>query len=73
MSDLVPGGGRRLSRGEREQRAYRLVVAGGGAAVVAVIGVVLALVGVVGLWLPLLAVIVAAICGWLFRRTVSAS
>lgn len=73
MSDLTPGSGGRLSRSEREQRAYRLVVAGGGAAVVAVVGLVLAILGVVGLWLPLLAVVVAAICGWLFQRTVSSS
>ena len=73
MSDLVPGSGRRLSRSDREGRAYRLVLAGGGAAAVAVVGLVLAIVGVVGLWLPLLAVVVAAICGWLFRRTVSSS
>ncbi|HZG49458.1 MAG TPA: hypothetical protein VEY90_08050 [Thermoleophilaceae bacterium] len=70
MSDLVPGSGGRLSRSEREQRAYRLVLAGGGAAAVAVAGVVLAVVGVVGFWLPVLAIVVAAICGFLFRRTI---
>ena len=70
MSDLVPGSGGRLSRSQREQRAYRLVLAGGGAAAVAVAGVVLAVVGVVGFWLPVLAIVVAAICGFLFRRTV---
>jgi hypothetical protein len=70
MSDLVPGGGGRLSRSQREGRAYRLVLAGGGAAAVAVVGIVLAIVGVVGFWLPVLAILIAAICGWLFRRTV---
>jgi CHASE2 domain-containing sensor protein len=70
MSDLVPGSGGRLSRSQREQRAYRLVLAGGGAAAVAVAGVVLAVVGVVGFWLPVLAIVVAAICGFLFRRTI---
>lgn len=70
MSDLVPGSGGRLSRSQREQRAYRLVLAGGGAAAVAVAGVVLAVVGVVGFWLPMLAIVVAAICGFLFRRTI---
>jgi len=71
MSDLVPGSGGRLSRRQREDRAYRLVLASGGAAVVAVAGVVLAILGVVGWWLAVLAVIVAAVCGFLFRRTVS--
>jgi hypothetical protein len=47
-----------------------LVVTGGVAAAVAVVGVVLAVVGVLGWWLPVLAVVVAAICGLLFRRTV---
>jgi hypothetical protein len=43
---------------------------GGVAAAAAVVGTVLAVVGVVGWWLPILAVIVAAICGLIFRRTV---
>ena len=41
------------------------------AAVVAVAGIVLAVLGVVGAWLPIVAIIVAAVCGLLFRRTVS--
>ncbi len=41
------------------------------AALVAVAGVVLAIVGIVGSWLPVLAVIVAVVCGLLFRRTVT--
>jgi hypothetical protein len=44
---------------------------GGGAALVAVVGLVLAVLGVIGIGLPLLAIIVAVICGLLFRRTVS--
>ena len=48
-----------------------MVVTGGAAATVAVVGVVLAVVGILGWWLPILAIIVAAICGLLFRRTVS--
>jgi putative flippase GtrA len=71
MGDLSPRSGRPPSRRSREQRAYRLVLTGGTAASVAVGGVVLAVVGVLGWWLPILAVIVAAICGLLFRRTVS--
>jgi putative flippase GtrA len=71
MSGLSPRASGRLSRRQREERAYRLVVVGGVAAVVAVIGVVLAALGVVGDGVPLLAIVVAAICGLLFRRTAS--
>ena len=70
MSDLAPRSGGPPSRRSREQRAFRLVTIGGGAAAVAVVGVVLAIVGILGWWLPILAIIVAAICGLLFLRTV---
>jgi hypothetical protein len=60
-----------MSRRERESRAYALVLVGGGAAVVAVVTFVLAVIGVLTLALPILAAIVAAICFWVFRRTVS--
>jgi hypothetical protein len=60
-----------MSRRERESRAYALALVGGGAAVVAVVTFVLAVIGVLTLALPILAAIVAAICLWLFRRTVS--
>jgi hypothetical protein len=55
----------------REQRAYRLAVGGGGAAVVGVVGLVLAATGVIGAVLPILALVAAAICGLLFRRVVA--
>ncbi len=71
MGDLAPRSGGPPSRRSREQRAYRLVMSGGVAAAVAVVGTVLAVIGVLGWWLPVLAVVVAAICGLLFRRTVS--
>ena len=48
-----------------------IVLAGGGAGVVAVAGAVLAIVGVIGWIIPILAVVVAVICALLFRRTVS--
>ena len=57
-------------RRTREQRAFRLVQIGGAAGVVAVVGLVLALVGVIGLGIPLLAAIVAVVCLVLFRSTV---
>ena len=60
-----------MSRRDRESRAYALVLAGGGAALVAAVGFVLAIVGVVGFGLPFLATLVALVCLFLFRRTVS--
>jgi hypothetical protein len=60
-----------MSRRDREQRGYALVLVGGGAALVAAVGFVLALVGVVGLGIPFLAAIVAVVCLLIFRRTVS--
>lgn len=71
MSDLARGSGGPPSRRSREQRAYRLVVAGGAAGTVAVVGFVLALVGVIGFGIPVLAAIVAVICAILFRRAIS--
>jgi hypothetical protein len=38
---------------------------------VGVVGLVLAVIGVVGAGLPILALILAAVCGLLFRRTVA--
>jgi hypothetical protein len=71
MSDLTRGSGGPPSRRSREQRAYRLVMIGGGAGVVAVVGLVLAIVGVIGLGLPVIAAVVAAVCFLLFRRAIS--
>ncbi len=69
--DLTRRPGGPPSRRSREKRAYQLVLVGGGAGAVAVIGVVLALVGVFGWWLPVIAAIVALVCFFLLRRTVS--
>jgi hypothetical protein len=55
----------------REQRAYRLVVTGGVAGAVGVVTLVLAVAGVIGAGVPVIAFIVAAICLILFRQTVS--
>ena len=58
------------SRRARERRAYRLVLAGGAAGAIAVVTFVLALVGVMGFGIPVIAVIVAVVCLLLFRRSV---
>jgi hypothetical protein len=71
VSDLTRSPGGPPFRRSREQRAYRLVLAGGAAGAVAVVTFVLAVVGVMGFGIPVLAVIVALVCGLLFRRTVS--
>ncbi len=69
---LSPRPGRSpANRKAREQRAYRLVVAGGGTAAAGVVGMVLALVNVIGFGIPILLLIVAAVCALAFRRTVS--
>jgi hypothetical protein len=57
-------------RRQREQRAYRLAVTGAGAGVVGVAGIVLSIAGVVGAWLPILALIIAALCAFGFSRAV---
>ncbi len=71
MADLTRRSGNRPSRREREQRAYSMVVAGGGATAVAVATGLLALLGIIGWGIPLLAVVVAAVCALLFRRAIS--
>ena len=71
MSDLSRSPGGPPSRRSREQRAYRLVVTGGVAGVIAVVGLVLAIAGVVGLGVPVIAAIIAAVCFFMVRRTVS--
>lgn len=73
MSDLE----RRPSqtpRRARERRAYQLAVTGGGAGLVAIVGLVLSIAGVIGsgLWvLAAIAAIVAVVCAVLFWRTVN--
>jgi hypothetical protein len=71
VSDLTRRPGGPPSRRSREQRAFRLAVTGGVAGAVAVVGAVLAIAGVLGWGLPLIAVVVAAVCFFLFRRTIS--
>jgi hypothetical protein len=71
MGDLTRRPSGPPSRRAREQRAYRLVLAGGAAAVVAVVTFVLAAINVMSFAIPVLAVIIAVVCGLLFRRMVS--
>ena len=69
MADLERSSGRRPTRRQREQRAYQLTLATGGLALVAVVGLILAVFGVIGAGLPILAAILAVVCGLLLRRS----
>jgi multisubunit Na+/H+ antiporter MnhG subunit len=69
MADLQKRGSY-TPRRAREQRAYRLAVASGVAGTVGVVSLVLAIAGVVSAGLPVVALIVAALCAWGFVRTV---
>lgn len=71
MSDLEPRGDRRLTRREREDRAYKLVLATAGSGAVAVIGAILAALDIIGGTLPLLAAVLAVICFIMLRRILS--
>jgi hypothetical protein len=68
---LSPSSGGPPSRRSRERRAYQLVLVGSAAGVIAVVGFILAAVGVMGFGIPFIAAIVAVICGLIFRRTVA--
>jgi type IV secretory pathway TrbD component len=60
-----------MSRRQREQRAYYLVLASGGLAVAAVVVLVLWIAGVASFGLFLLLAVLAAVSGYLLRRTMS--
>jgi zinc transporter ZupT len=69
MADLQRSSRGPLSRRERERRAYQLTIATGGLGLVAVVGFVLAVVGVTSFSLPVIAAVLAVVCGVLLRRT----
>jgi putative flippase GtrA len=69
MSNLSRRPGSGLSRNARERRAFQFVVVGGTAAAIAAVTFVLAVIGVMGFGIFLLALVVAIASGVLFRRT----
>ncbi|HKE79369.1 MAG TPA: hypothetical protein VKB54_08680 [Solirubrobacteraceae bacterium] len=71
MSDLTPRRGGGLSRRQREQRAYYLVLATGGLAVAAVVVLVLSIFTSVSFGLFILLAVLAAIAGYLLKRTLN--
>jgi uncharacterized membrane protein YsdA (DUF1294 family) len=70
MSDIAKRPSR-TPRRVREKRAYQLLLVGGAAGLVAVVGFLLALFTSFGMGIPFLAAIVAVVCVLLFRRMTS--
>jgi hypothetical protein len=70
MSDLSRRPSSPPSRRSREAQAFRLVTIAGGAGAVAVVTFVLAIAGVLGFGIPILAALISALCFVLFRRAV---
>jgi NhaP-type Na+/H+ or K+/H+ antiporter len=68
MSDIERRGGSRLTRKQREQRAYRLVLATGTFGVIGAVGILLAILTGFGAGWPIISLIIAAICFVLLRR-----
>jgi hypothetical protein len=69
MADLQRRTGSRPTRRQREQRAYQLTLATGALTVVAVVGLLLAVFGVIGAGIPILAAILAVVSYVFLRRT----
>lgn len=70
MSDIAKRPNR-TPRRVREKRAYQLLLVGGAAGLVAVVGFLVALFTSFGMGIPFLAAIVAVVCVLLFRRMTS--
>ena len=64
--------GNYMPRRKRERRALRLIATGTIASVLAIVGLGLAIAGVISAALPILALVVVGACVYLFRRTVAA-
>lgn len=73
MSDIQRRSSNRPTRRQREQRAYQLVLASGVFGVVAVVGLLLAIVTAFPNAVWVVSAIVAVVCFLLFRRAVGGS
>ena len=69
MSDLTPRRGSGLSRRQREQRAFYLVLAADGLGIAAVVVLMLSIAGIASFGLFVLLAVLAALAGYLLRRT----
>jgi CHASE2 domain-containing sensor protein len=65
MANLQKRGGY-TSRSVKQQRAYRMVVAGSTTGVLGVLGLVLAIAGVVGYFAPIVLLLLTAVFVWRF-------
>ena len=70
MGDLVPGKRGRLTRTQRVDRASNLIIASGVCAAIFVVAFVLAIVGVIGSGIPIVAAIAAGAFGFGAYRTI---
>jgi hypothetical protein len=70
MSDIERRRGSRLSRKQREDRAYKLVLAAGAFGLIGVATAILAILTSFSWGWPILSLVIAAICFMLLRRTV---
>lgn len=70
MTDLTPRSSGRMSRRQRQKRAYTLVLATGGGAVATLALLVLSIAGVVGFGIVLLFAVLTVVAGLLLRRAV---
>jgi hypothetical protein len=70
MSDIERRRGSQPTRKQREERAYRLVLATGTFGLIGAAGILLAILTSFSWGWPILSLIVAAICFMLLRRTV---
>jgi len=61
----------RLTRKQKEQRAYLSGLVAGGGALATAVTLVLSIIGVIGFGIVLLCAIVAVVAGLIFKRTVS--
>jgi putative flippase GtrA len=69
MADLQKRGSY-TPRRAREQRAYRLAITGGTAGAIGIVTFVLAIAGVMGWTIPIIAIVIAVLCGVMFNRSV---
>ena len=70
MSDIERRRGSRPTRKQREERAYRLVLATGTFTLIGAAGILLAMLTAFSWGWPILSLVIAAICFMLLRRTV---
>ena len=70
MSDLERRSGSRMTRKQREDRAYKLVLATGTFGLIGAAGILLAIFTSFSAFWPVVALIIAAICFTILRRTV---